>query len=578
MANSLKKRGQKIVRKFSRISTKAREESKEHIKENLIARVSHIRDIKLLIAEWCLLAAGLVMLALTQAFWSSASYAQDVFVDGGSFTEATIGAVNSLNPLFAMTNSERALGRLMFSTLTAVDYSGNIGLEMLKTLTPDENGKVWKATLKPGLKWSDGEDITNEDVLYTISLIQNPSVNTIYSSSLRNVKVIEGENGEITFTLPSAYADFASALDFPVVPKHALEDTPVATLIEDEFSQTPISSGPFMFNATQKNTIGDDVTVFLSANPNYYRGKPMLNSFAIHAYNDKNEVVSALNAGAVTATAELSGPEADRITSQSFLRYDAGINSGAFMFFNMSSDNVKSKDLRKAIRQGIDLINVRTNAPGTVMLDYPLIDLQIKLTNYPKIPSYDFDAAKAKIAELTAGKEINLNIATVNSGYLPAVADSLKGQLELLGLNATVTAYEENQDFIGNIISKRSYDILIYEVELGADPDLLPYYHSTQASSSGLNLSNYRNALVDDLLIGARETLDNTLRIKKYESFLNYWVEDVPAIGLYQANMTYIYNKNTRAIGNNVRLVTPIDRFSEVINYAATKETRNKTP
>jgi ABC-type transport system substrate-binding protein len=166
----------------------------------------------------------------------------------------------------------------------------------------------------------------------------------------------------------------------------------------------------------------------------------------------------------------------------------------------------------------------------------------------------------------------------VNSGFLPAVAESIKSQLELLGINATVTAYEETQEFIGNIVSKRSYDILLYEVELGADPDLLPYYHSTQATASGLNLSNYKNALVDDLLIGARETLDTSLRIKKYESFLNYWVDDVPAIGLYQANMTYIYNKNTRAFGNNVTLVTPLDRFSDVTSYAATKATKNKTP
>ena len=578
MANSLKKRGQKIIRKFSRISVKAREEGKEHIKENLIARVSHIRDIKLLIAEWCLLVAGLVMLAVTQAFWSGSSYAQDVFVNGGSYTEATVGAVNSLNPLFATTNSERVLSKLMFSTLTTVDYSGNIGMGLLESLTPDDNGKVWKAVLRHGLKWSDGEFISNDDILYTISLLQNPAVSTIYSSSMRNVKVKEEEDASITFTLPSAYADFASALDFPIVPRHALEDTPANALIEDEFSQAPVVSGPFMFNATQKNTIGDDVTVFLSANPYYYRGKAMLNSFAVHAYSDKDAVVSALNSGAVTATAELSGPEADRVTSDSFIRTDQSINSGAFMFFNMTSDGVKNKELRKAIRQGLDLINVRTSAPGAVMLDYPLIDSQIKLTNYPKIPAYNFDAAKEKITELAGGNTINLNIATVNSGYLPAVAESIKAQLELLGIDATVTAYEETQDFVGNVIAKRNYDILVYEVELGADPDLLPYYHSTQASASGLNLSNYKNAIVDDLLIGARETLDETLRIRKYESFLNYWVEDVPAIGLYQANMTYIYNKNTRAFGNNVTLVTPLDRFSDVRTYAATKATKNKTP
>ena len=577
MASSIKKRGQKIVRKFSRVSSKAREESKEHIKENLIARVSHIRGIKLLILEWCLLVVGLVMLAITQAFWSGTSYAGDVFVEGGSYTEATIGPVNSMNPLFAMTSSEKVLSKLMFSTLTTVDYSGNIGMGLLESLTAAQNGKVWKATLKKGLKWSDGADISNEDVMFTIDLIQNPLVNSIYSSSLKGVKVEEDENGHIIFTLPSAYADFASALEFPIVPKHELEDTQPQTLVEDDFSNAPVVSGPFMYNALQTGA-GNNVTVFLSANPNYYRGKPMLNSFAVHTYDDKASVISALNSGAVTATAELAGSEASEVTSTSYVRQDSGINSGAFMFFNTSSDVVKKREMRTAIRQGIDLITVRTAAPGTVMLDYPLIESQIKLTTYQKIPKYNFDAAKEKIATLSAGKELVLNVATVNSGYLPAVTDALKTQLELLGFNVNVTVYEETQEFIGNIIAKRNYDILVYEIELGADPDLLPYYHSSQANTAGLNLSNYRNALADDLLIGARETLDETMRILKYETFLQHWVYDVPAIGLYQANMTYLYNKNARAFSNNVRLVTPIDRFSDVMNFAATKATKNKTP
>ena len=577
MANTIKKRGQKIIRKFSRVSNKAREESKEHIKENLIAKVSHIRGIKLLILEWCLLVAGLVMLAVTQAFWSSTSYASDVFVEGGSYTEATIGPVNSMNPLFAMTSSEKVLSKLMFSTLTTVDYSGNIGMGLLKTLTPEQDGKVWKATLKDGIKWSDGEPVTIEDVMYTIELIQNPLVNSIYSSSLKNVKVEQKDDGQIVFTLPSAYADFASALEIPIVPKHELEDAQPQTLVEDDFSNSPVSSGPFMFNALQKNTSGN-VTVFLSANPNYYHGKPMLNSFAVHTYDDKASVVAALNSGAVTATAELAGAEADEVTSGSFLRRDTGINSGAFMFFNTSSEVLKKRDVRAAIRQGLDLFTVRTSAPGTVMLDYPLIESQIKLTTYPKIPSYNFDTAKEKIATLVGEGGPTLNLVTVNSGYLPAITESLKTQLELLGFTVNLTVYEETQEFIGNVISKRNYDILVYEVELGADPDLLPYYHSSQASTSGLNLSNYKNAIADDLLIGARETLDGTLRVKKYESFLEYWVRDVPAIGLYQANMTYIYNKNTRAFSNNVRLVTAIDRFSDVTNFAATKATKNKTP
>jgi ABC-type transport system substrate-binding protein len=161
---------------------------------------------------------------------------------------------------------------------------------------------------------------------------------------------------------------------------------------------------------------------------------------------------------------------------------------------------------------------------------------------------------------------------------LPEITDQIAKDLEALGYGVNVSKYEENQEFISNILSKRSYDILVYEVELGTDPDPLPYYHSSQASSSGLNLSNYRNAMADDLLLAGRETLDESLRIKKYESFLEYWVSGAPAIGIYRPNLSYYYNKNVRTFSNDLRLVTALDRFADVEDWAVNKTTKNKTP
>ena len=109
MVNSFKKRGQKLIRNFSRASIRVSEEGKEHIKENLVERISHIGNIRLLIFEWVLLVAALIMLSITQAFWFGNSYAGNVFTPGGTYTEATLGGVNSLNPLFATTNSEKTL-------------------------------------------------------------------------------------------------------------------------------------------------------------------------------------------------------------------------------------------------------------------------------------------------------------------------------------------------------------------------------------------------------------------------------------------------------------------------------------
>lgn len=577
MADSLKKRGQRIARKFSKVSLRASAEGKEHIKENFIQRLSHIKNIRLLVLEWVLLVIALVLIAAAQAFWFGESYAVDTFVDGGSYVEATIGRINSMNPLFATTSSEKALSKLMFATLAANDYSGHPGPQLASTIHYTDDGKVWRIHLRDGLVWSDGEPITNQDVLFTIGLIQNPAVSTIFTANLENVKISEDENGDIVFNLPSEYADFISALAIPIVPEHILKDAPLKTLVEEEFSKKPVTSGPFMFNATQ-NVNGDESVVYLTANPNYYLGKPMINSFAIHAYETKDNIVSALNINESTATAELDGKSLEMVTSGNYDKRLSKINSGVFAFLNNSSTALANADMRRAIRQGLDLPEIRSAAPDTTPLDFPILESQIKLENYPSIPAGDKITAKEKIEELSAGEELHLEIATVDSGYLPKVAEKLAENLRELGIECNVSAYAESQEFVANIVSRRNYDILVYTMELGADPDPLPYYHSSQAKASGLNLANYRNTLVDDLLIGARGTTEPTLRAKKYERFLEYWATDVPAIALYQSNMVYIYNKNVRTYNDSNVLVTTLDRFLDINDWAVIHGIKNQTP
>ena len=578
MANSFKKRGQKLVRKFSRATAKASEKTTQRIQENFLARISHVKNVRLLIFEWGLLVTALILLAVAQSFWFGDSYAEDVYTTGGTYTEATVGEVNSMNPLFATTNSEKVLSKLMFLTISTIDYSGHPGNQLAESIQASEDGQTWTVKIRDGLKWSDGEPITADDVIFTANLVKNPAVSTIYEANLANVKVSKDESGAVVFKLPFTYADFLSALNIPVVPEHILKDTDPKTLLENNFSNSPVTSGAFTYNAVQPGGSDGGKIYYLSANPDYYLGRPLLNSFAVHTYDTKEAVVGALSSGAVTATAELSGADASKVNDGQFYQKTSSLSSGAFIFFNLKHDAVKDVETRAAIRQGIDLGKIRSETNGTTAMDYPLVPSQIGITEYPELPSRDYDAAKAQIAGLAGDTPIRLDVATVNSGFLPAVTDALKHELEGLGFDVNVSVYEENQEFINNVVSKRSYDILVYEIELGADPDLLPYYHSSQAASTGLNLSNYRNALVDDLLLGARGTMDAELRVKKYENFLQYWVNDVPAIALYQPNLTYYYNRNVRAFGNNVRLVTPIDRFSDITDWAAAKATKNKTP
>ncbi|MBQ3271535.1 hypothetical protein IJH10_02955 [Candidatus Saccharibacteria bacterium] len=577
MEQDIKKSGHKIVKRFSRFSKRAGAEGREHIRENFIDRISHVKNVRLLILEWALLVLAIIMLSITQAFLYAESYAVTTFTSGGTYSEATLGRVNSLNPLFATTNSEKALSRLMFLTLSSVDYSGHIGLGLADSIKTDDTGTTWTVKLRDGLTWSDGEPITNADVLYTVKMLQSPSVISSYSSNMSGVTV-EESGEELVFKLTTPYSNFSTALDFPILPSHILGDVSPNLLLEDNFSTTPVTSGAFTFKASQSiGSLGEKI-VYLSPNKSYYEGAPLLDSFAIHAYTSTEDIITALNTGSVTATAELLPTDADKITSSSIYEKETALNSGVFLFFNTTSSVFSSKDLRKAVQQGIDMRSLRAPVGDESDLDYPLLSTQVEITDYPSLPEYNPDAAKETIRNADFNKETPINIVAINTGYFPALAENLKFQLENLGFKAETNIMNPGQDFLVNIIRPRNYDILLYEIELGSDPDLFAYYHSSQVRENGLNLSNYNSTIASDALLAARRTVDPSVRNTKYVTFLKAWVDDVPAIGIYQVNLAYFMNKNVRSFSSENRLVTATDRFEDVNMWATEKTSKNRTP
>ena len=279
----------------------------------------------------------------------------------------------------------------------------------------------------------------------------------------------------------------------------------------------------------------------------------------------------------MTATAELSATEGDALPSDLVYEKQTTIASGIYAFLNTTSPLLSDVAARQAVQRGIDMSRVRSVLDSEEPLDYPILKSEIELTDYPAIPEYDFAAARAKIEELGLAGQ-TLQLATISTGYFPDLADEWETELEKLGFSVELSVYNPGQEFLINVIRPRNYDILLYEIELGADPDLLPYYYSSQASASGLNLSNYQSAIVDDLILGARSTMNESLRVAKYETFLRHWVNDAPAIGIYQASLTYFFNKNVRSFSEDDRLVYPTDRFVDIEYWAVNRATKNRTP
>ena len=589
MKKQFKKRGQKIIKKFSRVSQEASAKSKAHIKTHIIERVNSAKTVRLWILEWGLLVFVITLFAIIQTIWYRNSYETNVFVSGGSYTEATLGSINSMNPLYATTSSEKTLAKLLFPGLLAVDTSGHLGNELAASVSADETGKIWTAKLRSNLRWSDGEPITARDVVFSFDLINNPSAKTSVSSSFASVKIETIDELTVKFVLPAAYVAFYDALVFPIIPAHILAEVEPALIYEHAFSTKPVTSGPFILNAVQPSANGK--TIHLNKNPNYFRGSPMLNSFAIRTYNSPNEIVNALNRLEVSASADLSALNSPELTNSAIFAKKTLINSGAFAFINTMSPIFSDIRVRQALRYGIDVDILRDGLIKDARLDFPILDNQIAI-EFPELPIHNETTAEQLLVAVgyhiedeklvdAQGVQPTINIATITTGHLPELATRLATQLTNLGFAVSTDIHDSSssiQDFFANTVRPRNYDILLYEIDMGIDPDLFPYYHSSQATATSFNFSNYKSSVVDDILLSARTSFDQTLRKAKYRSFLEHWINDVPAIGLYRVNLSYYFDHTSRTFSENNILATPTDRFSDIIYWAAEKDMRRRTP
>ena len=103
MNKIFKKSGRKIAKKISLFSKKVNEDGREHIKENLIGHISHIKNVRLYIVEWLLMVSVVILLSIAQAYWYLNTFAVETYTSGGTYTEATLGKINSFNPNFPFT-------------------------------------------------------------------------------------------------------------------------------------------------------------------------------------------------------------------------------------------------------------------------------------------------------------------------------------------------------------------------------------------------------------------------------------------------------------------------------------------
>jgi hypothetical protein len=136
-------------------------------------------------------------------------------------------------------------------------------------------------------------------------------------------------------------------------------------------------------------------------------------------------------------------------------------------------------------------------------------------------------------------------------------------------LGVRVNTVLQNETDFQSTLEFHTYDALLYGISIGVDPDVFPYWDSSQAdirSGSELNFSEYQNSTADASLEAGRTRLSPALRTIKYEPFLQAWQTDAPALGLYQPRILYVTHGTVYGLTDHT-LNVDADRYSSVANW-----------
>ena len=176
---------------------------------------------------------------------------------------------------------------------------------------------------------------------------------------------------------------------------------------------------------------------------------------------------------------------------------------------------------------------------------------------------------RTKLNELCAPVQNNstplqFTLTTINQTQLVMTANLLKDYWKSVGIDIQIKAVELSE--LKDIIKNRDYDALLYGQALGSLPDFYPFWHSTQISAPGLNLSEYQNKEVDKLLKSSRETLDQETREQNYQDLQDTILSDAPALFLYNPDYLYWSSEKVQGI-DTTKIVDPAKRFVNIINW-----------
>jgi peptide/nickel transport system substrate-binding protein len=472
-----------------------------------------------------------------------------------TFTVGQLQNVDSLNVTVGGLVIDYEIWNLIWPSLTnmaAKDFSPEPS--MAESWTSSSDGLTWTYKMRSGMKWSDGEPMTAEDVKYTIDRANEEAWNSHVSITANLTATLVDENTlEIKTSVPDPRLP---ALGAYIIPKHIYEKVSAEDL-PNYTAEDKIGGGPFMLGDVQKEFTS------LVRNPNWFGKKPAMDEVIFRFYADQNSQFQALKSGEIDAL--------DGVPEQSYASIENGGeitgiagNQGGFSELSMNSGcssapgdghpALKEIKVRQAVNYAIDrdLLVEKTlvghGIPGTAIVPSADPSWDLKVPD-GKLFAYDPDKANALLDEAgwkdtngdgtrdKDGTELKLRFFDRTQGDGGRNTDFLVGWLRDVGIGTEVTSMDD--DALTAAIGQNEFDMFTWGWVPFVDPDAeLSYFVTSQATTDpevvGYNDANWCNEEYDALYEQQHVELDPAKRHEIVQKMLEIMYEEAPYAVLYK--------------------------------------------
>lgn len=444
-----------------------------------------------------------------------------------------------------------------FEGLTKLDSNNNVLGGAAESWDISEDGLKYTFHLRTNAKWSDGKPLTANDFEYSWKRAVDPNVAAEYSYMMEVIKNAKEINAgiinynnlearalddytfEVILENPTAYfLEFISSTGiFMPIRKDIIET------YGDEWTLNPetyIGNGPYKMT----ERLIDQKIVF-SANTNYYSEEEQIaKEITFILMSDPNTAVAGLKNGTVHFSAlEPPAAEIETLKLEGYISANNALGT-YYLELNITNEALHDKRVRQALALAIDRNYIVSNVTkGGQIPAGAFVPTQVRGLNgtfrseskdYININDYEtnIEIAKSLMAEAgyPNGENYPILELKVSPGIYVLVGEAIQ-QMWKDNLNITVQLIQE--EFPITLQSLIEKDYQLSRMGWTGDYNDPMTMLDVMLSYGGINHSGFSDANYDRLILIAKQSPDNKIRMDAMKQAESILMDEMPIIPLY---------------------------------------------